>query len=453
MNTDEVYQIIKEVATKRARRDKETIIKLNIGDPEFVRVLRYAYDPFVTYGVTPKSIDLSADSDLIAGPFAESTWKLLDALATRELTGNAAITALSDEAAELTPESFDVLCWILEKDVHAGFTASTINKVKKGTIPSFDCMLAKPFEDKRIKKWPQFVEPKLDGVRVMAIITPGAENEEPDVKFVSRTGKEFTSFNHLKDVVVEQMGRAYAKVWADEDWWDGSGLIIDGEMISGSFNDTVSSVRKKDVEATDAEFHVFDVITIDAFKEGKWSKPYAERRKIVAALKTECGKIKPVPHYMVSSLSEIHTIYASVRERGLEGLIVKSPNHAYQAKRSFDWMKIKNEATEDLTVIGAFEGTGKYVGKLGGLIVDRNGVEVRVGGGLSDAQRDEFWEAYLRDCNKMQAVSGESTVYDVGCGLLGRLVEVEYHEVTPDGSLRHPRFVRFRDDKDHAGQW
>jgi len=27
-------------------------------------------------------------------------------------------------------------------------------------------------------------------------------------------------------------------------------------------------------------------------------------------------------------------------------------------------------------------------------------------------------------------------------------IEVEFHEVTPDGSLRHPRFVRFRDDKD-----
>lgn len=27
------------------------------------------------------------------------------------------------------------------------------------------------------------------------------------------------------------------------------------------------------------------------------------------------------------------------------------------------------------------------------------------------------------------------------------MIEVEFHEVTPDGSLRHSRFNRFRDDK------
>ena len=39
---------------------------------------------------------------------------------------------------------------------------------------------------------------------------------------------------------------------------------------------------------------------------------------------------------------------------------------------------------------------------------------------------------------------------DMGLGKTAislKVIEVKYHEVTPDGSLRHPRFYRWRDDK------
>ena len=32
-----------------------------------------------------------------------------------------------------------------------------------------------------------------------------------------------------------------------------------------------------------------------------------------------------------------------------------------------------------------------------------------------------------------------------GQSVIGRLIEVKYHEITPDGSMRHPRFARVRD--------
>ena len=70
------------------------------------------------------------------------------------------------------------------------------------------------------------------------------------------------------------------------------------------------------------------------------------------------------------------------------------------------------------------------MGMLGGFIGNFNGVEVRVGSGLSDNDRVDFW-------GRREQIRGD-------------LMEVEYHEVTPDGSLRHPRFARFRDDKPHS---
>lgn len=208
-------------------------------------------------------------------------------------------------------------------------------------------------------------------------------------------------------------------------------FVLDGEVVSGSFNKTVSEVRKKDVQATDAEFHIFDLLPKSVFAEGtpaKWS--YLDRRKCVeefAALAVKGGPIKAIPRYLVNSVEEIHTLYEAVRARGLEGLIVKDPEALYVRKRSHAWMKIKAEETVDLYVTGWEPGTGKYEGLIGAFIVDHNGVPVNVGSGLSDELRSE-------DPNE----------------IVGRMIEVEYHEVTPDGSLRHPRFKRFRDDKDKS---
>jgi len=74
-------------------------------------------------------------------------------------------------------------------------------------------------------------------------------------------------------------------------------------------------------------------------------------------------------------------------------------------------------------------GTGRLSKTLGKLFVDVNGVHVAVGSGLTDALRDELWQ----------------TLTESPQDVLGRVIEVEYHEKMPSGSLRHPRFVKFRD--------
>jgi DNA ligase-1 len=89
----------------------------------------------------------------------------------------------------------------------------------------------------------------------------------------------------------------------------------------------------------------------------------------------------------------------------------------------------------DLVVVGVEEGTGKNQGRLGALVcsgVDHGKtIEVNVGSGFSDVERDGFWAD--RDL------------------VVGRTVEVLADAVTQnqDGSysLRFPRFLRFRDDK------
>ena len=82
----------------------------------------------------------------------------------------------------------------------------------------------------------------------------------------------------------------------------------------------------------------------------------------------------------------------------------------------------------DLKVERLLEGTGKHSDKLGSVVVVYNDVEVQVGSGFSDELRDTIW-----------------STPDM---FINRTIEVRYQEVTPDGSLRFPTFVCFRNDRD-----
>ena len=126
-------------------------------------------------------------------------------------------------------------------------------------------------------------------------------------------------------------------------------------------------------------------------------------------------------------MAAINARYADYITEGYEGAIVKQENGLYLDSRTWDWMKLKNTETADCPVVDVFEGEGKYIGMAGGLVVNFNGKTVRVGSGLNDSQRMYWWD------DKDE--------------IIGRTVEVAFQEVTPDGSLRHPRLKGVRGDK------
>ena len=85
------------------------------------------------------------------------------------------------------------------------------------------------------------------------------------------------------------------------------------------------------------------------------------------------------------------------------------------------WKPVK---TLDAVVTDIKPGKGKYDNQVGALILSVEGREVANVSGMSDAER---------------AAMGEHNI--------GQVVEVAYQYVGSKGRLRHPRFIRFRDDK------
>jgi DNA ligase-1 len=438
-------QLIDEIAAEPSRLEKEKLLADLMADELGRYIVSKAYDPFVTYGITPVKQDNSGIHMTFRPVIVD---KLLTELATRRLTGKAAERELAETMAALSDTGQEILFRIVSKDLKCGIAATTINSVEPGFIPVFAVMRAHKFEEKRIKKWPQIVEPKLDGYRFTFLCKDGKGG------FFSRSGIRQESADHLVEPMMKAAGIAYqASVGDGSDLWkvlsagrsdarSDLSFMVDGEMIMpGDFNAN-GKLRSKE-SAEGATFHIFDLMSYADFDAvGSVGKTYLERRRDVEAFVKAAASpvITMTPRYFVNSHAEIHQLYEAFRGRGLEGAMVKNPDGLYDKKKSYGWLKIKAECSEDIPVIGAFPGepNTKYSHCLGGIIVDYNGVEVRVGGGFTDQEREDLWLDYQHDINNPDSPTKK---------LLGRLAEVLYHEITPDKSLRHPRFKRWRDDK------
>lgn len=440
------------IAEARGNEKKEVAKTFFPDDTEVARVVKLALDPMVTFNVGKKVLaefeSREAGTEHLSVMVAEN---FLERMANRELTGNTLKSTLSEIRDRYCEASWEMLRRVLLKDLRIGAGEKLFNDIQEKFIKVFAVNLAHKYESKRVKSLPVAVEIKHDGVRVVTVIDLARES----VRFFSRTGKEFTSFNHLikpaLDLGYTAMGLKSNAV-----------IVMDGEVVSGSFNKTVSEVRRKDAEATDAILIVFEVLSGDEFFSG-CTKPLSRRRRraeafFAKAKDTTIDQIRLIEQQLAHSLEEIDEMYEDARYEGHEGIIVKPLDGVYQNKRTYGYMKVKAEESEDLIITDIYQGEydTKYKDMAGGVIVKRdNNVEVRVGGGWTDEQRAQIWADF-----KQIPVAYQTTEPDEETGrlkivekiaeprpgnVIGRIIEVLYHEETPDGSLRHPRFARFRD--------
>jgi len=416
-----------------SRLNKEAIIEsiAQSGNKEFFEGCRLALDPMITFGI--KQVPEKTDEDGPGLPW-DSFTLALTGFVTRNVTGNTARDMIQAMMKSATKKEWNG--WyrrILIKDLRCGTSEKTINKVVEKkyasyAIPIFGCQLAHDSANHESKvSGKKLIEVKLDGVRVITIVRCDGR-----VDMFSRNGKELANFPHI----VEQISSV---VKTDPPPYD---LILDGEIMSSSFQDLMTQVhRKSDVKANDAVLHLFDVIPLENFEQGVWDKTQSDRSDLVyywhKKNKDALPNVAVVGHELVDldtaeGQQRYKEINAKAIEGGYEGIMLKDPEAGYECKRSVAWLKLKPFIEVSLTVVATEEGTGKNVGKLGALVCegvdDGKDIRVNVGSGLTDEQRDSFWQL-KRDC-------------------IGMVAEVRADAVTQnqDGtySLRFPRFKGFR---------
>lgn len=384
------------------------------------RVMRTALEQGTSFGLGQKTV-VGIERELSEAfgekDMGDDEWEILRKLANRELTGRAAEDAIRKAKAELTNESWFVFRRILLKDLRCGVTATLLNKAFPGELKIFAVMLAHKYDPARVKCWPVNIEPKLDGVRATSIV----DTKEKVVKICSREGNQFTTFEAIEKSLLKAVELALPQA---------SGILVfDGEISSGAFAQTAGDIHRKDYQAQDAVYHIFDMLTGAEFYEGSTTSQARRRTRLEGFFArllsgTSFETLALMKSEKAYNHEEVMQKFDEYFSMGLEGAIAKQPEEPYVNKRSYGYMKLKNESSEDLEVIAVEEGEiGKqFEGLIGGYVVDFNGVKVSVSSGLTKAMREADPEE-----------------------VIGRIIEVEYHEVTPDGSLRHPRFKRFRD--------
>jgi len=428
--SEECYRVIGSLEDHASRLNKEQILELQAreGNDELFRGIRAALDPMITYGV--KQVPEAVRDGKGLKP--ETFWKIVEQLAKRQLTGNAAQVAIVHMMNQATVREWN--CWyrrILIKDLRCGVSEKTVNKVvakinPQYSIPVFSCQLASDsahHEDLLAGK--KIIEVKLDGMRVITIVYPDGRVDQ-----YSRNGKELLNFDVIKNQIAK-----HAKFFKQP-------VVLDGEVMSSSFQDLMKQAhRKSDVQTNDAILNLFDILTLPEFQQGvgydvqinrsialkSWYEPIADHMPNVTVVGQETVDLDTV-----QGCARFKMINTQAVAGGYEGIMIKSLDAVYECKRGRAWLKLKPFIEVSLTVTNIEEGTGKNEGRLGNLICegtdDGRDIVVSVGSGFSDELRESIWANIP--------------------GTIGQVVEVRADAVTQNQngtySLRFPRFKTFR---------
>jgi DNA ligase-1 len=427
------FRVITALEEHASRINKEQILEAEAvsDNTELFAGMRMALDALITFGIRQVPIKKSTDPQTSPTGLHWDAFALqVQALIDRRATGHLARDLVEHLMFCATEQQWNG--WyrrILIKDLRCGVSEKTINKVLKAfpgiaSIPVFECQLAHDganHEKKIVGR--KLLEPKLDGVRCLTVI----DYENRTVTQFSRNGKELTNFGHITSAILDNidlLARSY---------------VLDGEIVSASFQDLMKQVhRKDDVQAEDARLMLFDIIPLSEFRAGASVLGQRRRSNFLRGLKRifdHIGSIDIIPQKEVDldglvGQLEYRQYNKDAVDSGYEGIMIKDPDAVYECKRSVSWLKQKPFIEVSLTVVETEEGTGRNAGKMGALVCegvdDDKHIRVNVGSGFTDQERDEFWS----------------------CRTDGQVVEVRADAITQnqDGtySLRFPRFLKFR---------
>lgn len=420
----EVLVAIKELQEAKGSKAKTAVLYKNRQNEMFKRTLYYACHPRLTYKVSDKILVTAMDkykNNVGVRSRFSGLFDVCDELSNRKAMDDATLKDVALFMLERDTASEMELCFqIVTKTLRLGVTAKSINKAIPGLIPEWDVQQSYPIDKHPLKEGTWFaLTQKLNGVR--CTFYRG--------QLIGRSGEPFEGLDHISDELSH---------WPD--------LVFDGELIlkdKGDLSDNeafraATGIINSDGDKSRICFTIFDVLPADEFDAGESRERYPERRVRLGSMAdvlkmSESVSVLPVL-YVGNDRAKIDELLDQMVAEDKEGLMVNLDS-TYKCKRHSGILKVKRFYTMDLPIIRVEEGSGKYAGTTGALIVDHKGNEVGVGTGLTDEQREWFWSH-----------SGD---------VIGALAEIKYKEISSDKktgaeSLQFPVFVRLRTDKNEV---
>lgn len=311
------------------------------------------------------------------------------------------------------------------------FSNNRLNTEKTLDLKSFvKPMLASPgktiFND---KNW--IYELKYDGYRALANINEG------QVEIYTRNG---ISLNNKFKIVYEALKAIDYTVILD-----GEIVLLDKDGLP-KFN----ALQNYNGENTTGIliYYVFDLLHLNG--HDTLELPLLDRKQLLKELLPELKHIKYCDHVEAMGI----TVYQKAIEMGMEGVIAKKADSKYDTNaRSAEWLKFKKVENTETIICGytlSKIGPRKFASLILGMVEDGELVYVGTcGSGLSEKLIDALYK-------KFQVLKIEEPVFKIAKHLKGRVAvwltpklvcEVKFSEWTPSNVMRHPVFLRVREDK------
>ena len=407
------YEHIEKLRAAKGSNAKKVVLETALKDNMFRTYAKEMYDFDRVFGVRKINKNIVGNPQTLTLKFPDLLGLIISFNSRRSGENVRKVERLISTA---NPAEVPYLYDFIDRDWKAGCSRSTINKVWKKMhnevlIPEFKVGLCMDFRPAKLT-YPLYVEPKMDGMRVLAFV------EDGEVTYRSRNGKDLD--------VGERFDADLLKLANGEPW------VFDGELMGKDFDTTMTQARrKKNRDLSEQYFHIFDMIDMLEW-ENKNTQPYDTRKEILMQAAKHVGKLETiifVKDTVVKNPEEMEKLSTRYLAEGFEGVILKQNKpYPFDGKKSPTWMKYKPFLDVDLEIVDITEGTGKYKGMMGAIVVINKGKRVQVGSGFNDKQRKYAWK-YPNQ-------------------VIGKIAEIKYQDETKDHSLRFPIFKGLRPDKE-----
>ncbi|HEY7291743.1 MAG TPA: non-homologous end-joining DNA ligase [Vicinamibacterales bacterium] len=283
-------------------------------------------------------------------------------------------------------------------------------------------------------------ELKLDGYRAIAFKRNG------EVRLRSRNDHDF---NARYPAVVKALATLP------------DNTVVDGEIVA--FDEegrpSFSALQNYGSAAGPVVYYLFDLLVLSGRDVRR--EPLETRREMLE--QKVLPKLPEPVRYSAALDADVNVLVHSVKAHGLEGLIAKRRNSAYEpGLRSGAWMKMRVNRGQEFVIAGYTHGTRTFDALVFGYYEGGRLMYVaRTRSGFTPATRAELFRRFkgleIADCPFVNLPEARSGRWGQGltkakmaeCQWLKPVLvgQFEFLEWTPDSHLRHSKFVALRHDK------
>lgn len=312
-------------------------------------------------------------------------------------------------------------------------------------IGSLEPMLARPSDQPPTgSNW--IFEPKYDGIRILALVTPGG------AALVTRNGhdkaKQFPEVRRALERFARKLDRPVVldgEIVALEE-----GRIVRFENLQNRMHLTSASRIRTLSEEEPAAIVLFDVLLEgdEVVLGDSWTDRRARLERLFAEADDETLRISEVEE-------DSGALLKRARQAGWEGLIAKQRNAPYRpGERSRSWLKVKVENRQEF-VVGGWTDPRRSRPHFGALLLgyyDDDGKlqhAGQVGSGFNGSDLGTLAAKMAKLERKSSPFVDKPPTNSPAHWVTPKLVvEVKFSEWTSEGRLRHPVYLGLRDDKD-----